>query len=93
MEMSEADDTELDGGIADGGAQCPSDGPGVDCGATIEQWPNAEAAQRRADYIQAIGKSLPTMSEWTTVKGNLLLRVTGTLKPSAAEVYKAAFTA
>jgi hypothetical protein len=33
------------------------------------------------------------MSEWTTVKGNLLLRVTGKLKPSAAETYKAAFTA
>jgi hypothetical protein len=79
--------------LVDSRAQCPSDGPGVDCGATIEQWPNAEAPQRRADYIQAIGKSLPTMSEWTTVKGNLLLRVTGTLKPSASEVYKAAFTA
>jgi serine/threonine protein kinase, bacterial len=77
--------------LVDSRAQCPSDGPGVDCGATIEQWPSTEAAQKRADYIQAIGKSLPTMSEWTTVKGNLLLRVTGKLKPSAAETYKAAF--
>jgi serine/threonine protein kinase, bacterial len=79
--------------LVDSRAQCPTDGPGVDCGATIEQWPSAEAAQRRADYIQAIGKNLPMMSEWTTVKGNLLLRVTGKLKPSAAETYKAAFTA
>lgn len=79
--------------LIDSRAQCLPGGPGVDCGATIEQWPNAEAAQRRADYIQAIGRNLPTMSEWTTVKGNLLLRVTGTLKPSAAEAYKAAFTA
>jgi serine/threonine protein kinase, bacterial len=79
--------------LVDSRAQCPTDGPGVDCGATIEQWPSAEAAQRRADYIQAIEKNLPMMSEWTTVKGNLLLRVTGKLKPSAAETYKAAFTA
>jgi serine/threonine-protein kinase len=79
--------------LVDSRAQCLPDGPGVDCGATIEQWPDAEAAQRRADYLQAIGRSLPTMSEWTTVKGNLLLRVAGALKPSAAEAYKAAFTA
>jgi serine/threonine-protein kinase len=79
--------------LVDSRAQCTTDGPGVDCGATIEQWPSAEAAQRRADYIQAIGKNLPIMSEWTTVKGDLLLRVTGKLKPSAAETYKAAFTA
>jgi hypothetical protein len=78
--------------LVDSRAQCPSDGPGVDCGATIEQWPDTEAAQRRADYLQAIGRSLPSMSEWTTVKGNLLLRVAGALKPSAAEAYKAAFT-
>jgi serine/threonine-protein kinase len=39
--------------LVDSRAQCPTDGPGVDCGATIEQWPSAEAAQRRADYIQA----------------------------------------
>jgi serine/threonine protein kinase, bacterial len=79
--------------LVDSRARCPSDGPGVDCGATIEQWPSAEAAQRRAEYIQGIGHHLPMMSEWTTVKGNLLLRVVGKLKPSAAETYKAAFTA
>lgn len=78
--------------LYDSRAECLPGGPGVGCGATIEQWPNAEAAQRRADYIQAIGRSLPSMSEWDTVKGNLLLRVAGALKPSAAEAYKAAFT-
>ena len=79
--------------LVDSRAQCASDGPGIDCGATIEQWPNAEAAQRRAEYIQGIEQHLPMMSEWTTVKGNLLLRVVGKLKPSAAQAYKAAFTA
>jgi len=79
--------------LVDSRAQCASDGPGVDCGATIEQWPSAEAAQRRADYLQGIGQRLPMMSEWTTVKGNLLLRVVGTMKPSVAEAYKTAFTA
>lgn len=79
--------------LVDSRAQCASDRPGVDCGATIEQWPAAEAAQRRAEYIQRIGQHLPMTSEWTTVKGNLVLRVAGKLKPSAAEAYKAAFTA
>lgn len=79
--------------LVDSRAECPTDGPGVDCGATIEQWPSADAAQRRADYIQAVEKNLPMASEWTTVRGNLLLRVTGKLKPSVAATYRAAFTA
>lgn len=37
--------------LVDSRARCPSDGHGVDCGATIEQWPDRWAAQRRADYI------------------------------------------
>jgi serine/threonine-protein kinase len=67
---------------------------GDDCGAVIEQWPDQAAAQRRDDYVQSILRTMPMLGQqWTTVKGNLLLRVTGQLKPSAAEAYKAAFTA
>lgn len=66
---------------------------GVDCGATIEQWPDQPAAQKRADYIQSMRKAMPMLGqEWNTVKGGLLLRVTGTLKPSEAKAYEAAFT-
>ncbi|MBU3751720.1 MAG: serine/threonine protein kinase [Mycobacterium sp.] len=67
--------------------------PGMDCGATVEQWPDAAAAQRRLDYIQGIRNAAPALgSEWTTRNDNLLLRVTGELPPSAAKAYEAAFT-
>jgi serine/threonine protein kinase, bacterial len=79
--------------LVDSRARCPNDGPGVDCGATIEQWSDRWAAQRRADYIQQLDRPLPIAGqEWTTVKQNLLLRVTGKLKLSEAQSYQAAFT-
>lgn len=72
---------------------CETAKPGVDCGATVEQWPDQPAAQRRADYIKSVLSSAPALgSEYDTVKGNLLLRVSGKLKPSAAQAYQAAFT-
>jgi serine/threonine protein kinase, bacterial len=79
--------------LVDSRARCPNDGPGVDCGATIEQWPDRWAAQRRADYIQQVDRPMPIVGqEWTTVRQNLLLRVTGKLKLSDAQSYQAAFT-
>lgn len=66
---------------------------GADCGAMIEQWPDQAAAQSRADYIQAMRREMPMLGqEWDTVKGDLLLRVTGALKPSEAKAYESAFT-
>lgn len=66
--------------------------PGADCGAMIEQWPDQAAAQRRADYIQAMLREMPMLGqEWNTVKGALLLRVAGELKPSEAKAYESAF--
>lgn len=65
---------------------------GADCGVMIEQWPDEAAAQNRSDYIQSILKSMPTLGpEWNTVRGGLLLRVAGELKPSEAKAYEAAF--
>jgi hypothetical protein len=79
--------------LVDSRARCPNDGPGVDCGATIEQWPDRWAAQRRADYIQQVNRPLPIAGqEWTTVRQNLLLRVTGKLTLSEAQSYQTAFT-
>jgi hypothetical protein len=79
--------------LVDSRARCPNDGPGVDCGATVEQWPDRWAAQRRADYIQQVDRPMPIVGqEWTTVRQNLLLRVTGKLKLSDAQSYQAAFT-
>jgi serine/threonine-protein kinase len=72
---------------------CTSTDAGVDCGATVEQWPDEGAAQKRAEYIQTVRGSVPIVGqEWTTVQGTLILRVTGDLTPSDAEAYKAAFT-
>lgn len=72
---------------------CDPARPGVDCGATVEQWPSQAAAQARADYIRNIRAASPILgSEWTTVSGDLLLRVTGELTPSTAKSYENAFT-
>lgn len=78
--------------LVDSRATCNTQSPGASCGAKIEQWPDAAAAQRRADYIQQILTSTPMLgAEWSTVKGNLLLRVGGELPPSAAKQYESAF--
>ena len=72
---------------------CEIGKPGIECGARVEQWPDQAAAQRRADYIKAMQSSMPILGrEYQTVKGNLLLRVDGTIRPSAAQAYQAAFT-
>jgi len=66
--------------------------PGADCGATVEQWPDQESAQRRADYLGQIRTTMPMLgTEWTIIKDNLLLRVTGDLTPSVEKSYEAAF--
>ncbi|HWI42687.1 MAG TPA: hypothetical protein VNS81_03655 [Nocardioides sp.] len=80
--------------IFDSRVSCDSDDPGVDCGATIEQWPSPKAAKERSNYIQSLqaGSSL-LGSEWNTVRGELLLRVSGEMKPSDAEAYADVFEA
>jgi hypothetical protein len=78
--------------VFDSRVSCPADDPGVDCGATIEQWPSKAAAEERAEYIEAVQSGSSILgSEWHTVRGNLLLRVSGELKPSDAEGYEKVF--
>lgn len=78
--------------LTDSRADGCSDGPGIACGAVVEQWPDEDAAQERADYIQSVLEGAPSLgSEYDYVSGGLLLRVHGSLKPSEAEEYKAAF--
>lgn len=72
--------------LYDSRAEC--DELGVDCGATLETWPNADAAQERADYIDSLGA---IANEYDYVDGPYVLRVTGELKPSEAAEYEAAF--
>ena len=62
------------------------------CGAMIERWPSNADAKARMDYIQGILKSMPALgTEYDYVRGNLLLRVGGDLKPSQAKAYETAF--
>lgn len=73
--------------------QCSREKPGIVCGAGVEQWPDEAAAQKRATYIKTITDAAPIFgTEYQTLKGNLLLRVSGKLKPSEAQAYEAAFT-
>lgn len=71
---------------------CDNEKPGIACGAGVEQWPTEAAAEQRAEYIKTLLSSAPILgTEYQTVKGNLLLRVSGALKPSDAAAYEAAF--
>ena len=49
------------------------------CGAGVEQWPDAAAAQQRADYLKAVLSAAPILgTEYATLRRNLLLRVIST---------------
>jgi len=74
--------------------ECDQTKPGIVCGAGVEQWPDAAAAQQRADYLKTVLSAAPILgTEYATLQGNLLLRVSGKLTPFVADQYKAAFTA
>ncbi|MBD3783682.1 MAG: hypothetical protein IE926_12150 [Micrococcales bacterium] len=64
---------------------------GVDCGAKIERWATPAAATARAADIQKKLKDYGLGAEYDYVRGNLLLRVAGDLKPSQAKEYRDAF--
>lgn len=62
------------------------------CGATIEVFPTPDQAVARSQYIQSLlGGILGT--EYHTVIGSVLLRVTGQLTPDQAKVYADKFDA
>lgn len=78
--------------IYDSGAECTE--LGVNCGGTVEVWGSAADAKARSEYIQGILKEAPMFgTEYHTLNGDVLLRITGQLKPSVAETYAAAFSA
>lgn len=62
-----------------------SDGPGADCGATIEQFASAAKASARKHYIQSILKAAPVLGkEYDSVSGRYLIRVSGDLTRTEA---------
>ncbi|MBM6400190.1 hypothetical protein [Phycicoccus sonneratiae] len=64
---------------------------GIDCGAKIERWASEDDATARAADIQKKLKEYGLGAEYDYVRGNLLLRVSGKLKPSQAKEYLKAF--
>jgi hypothetical protein len=67
------------------------DGLSIDCGAKIERWPSEADAKARMTDIQDKLKTYGLGAEWDYVRGRVLLRVAGDLKPSEAAVYETAF--
>jgi hypothetical protein len=66
---------------------------GLPCGATIEIWPSEVDATARKEYIQTTLKANRALgTEYDTVHGSVLLRVSGQVKPSRAKTYATAFT-
>ena len=78
--------------LADGRA---AGGEGIEAGAVIEVFANAQDAQARSTYIQdtlaELGPAFGT--EWHHLHGTHLLRVSGTLVPSANDEYAAVWNA
>ncbi|CEI25144.1 Putative uncharacterized protein [Propionibacterium freudenreichii] len=65
-------------------SQCDAAKPGVDCGFTIEVWPNDAAAIQRGQHIQSMKTGGALGTEYDYAKGGVLLRVSGEVKPSQA---------
>jgi hypothetical protein len=69
------------------------DGLSIDCGAKIERWPSEADAKARIKDIQDKLETYGLGAEWDYVRGRVLLRVAGELKPSEAAAYQKAFLA
>jgi hypothetical protein len=58
----------------------------------VTQWPDEEAGQARVDYIDEIGKRLPTAVEYSYVREDgLVLRIAKAATPTRAERVSAVF--
>lgn len=65
---------------------------GIGRGAVLEVWPTARSAEMRADYIHALQEGNPALgAEYHHLRGEVLLRVSGELPPSADDEYAQAF--
>ncbi|MFJ2719949.1 hypothetical protein [Streptomyces sp. NPDC087437] len=62
----------------------------VERGGAIEAFTSPEDAQARAQYIESVTKSMPTLAECDYVHGSILVRVSHYLTPKQAAEYEAA---
>ncbi|GED89282.1 hypothetical protein TNCT6_63670 [Streptomyces sp. 6-11-2] len=65
-------------------------GCAVERGGAIEAFTSPEDAQARAQYIESVTKSMPTLAECDYVHGSILVRVSHYLTPKQAAEYEAA---
>jgi hypothetical protein len=64
----------------------------VSCGAKVEVFDGNTAAEKRRDFLEVVVENMGGLvSEYDYLDGNVLLRVSGKLKPSEAEEYADAF--
>ncbi|OFI39472.1 hypothetical protein BIU82_14200 [Arthrobacter sp. SW1] len=68
---------------------------GIDGGAVIEVFANAEDMKTRSDYIQKMLKEMGPVAgtEYHYFSGTAMLRVNGKLTPTQAKAYESAFVA
>ncbi|PWK64268.1 hypothetical protein BCL76_116130 [Streptomyces sp. CG 926] len=62
----------------------------VELGGSIEVFPNAADAKARHDYIQAVTKGVPDLTEYDYLHGVTLVRVSRLLTPAQAADYEKA---
>jgi hypothetical protein len=72
--------------VVDKRVDCTDDVPGAACGATVEVFATVDDATTREKYIATAIKSIGS-SEYHTIVGTALLRVTGELTPKQAAVF------
>ena len=60
-------------------------------GGSVEVYATAAGAERRAEYLRAIGDAAPLFGSYTWTSGSYVLRVSSMLTPDQAEQYRAAF--
>lgn len=60
-------------------------------GGSVEVFTSADDAQRRAKYIESLGKGMPMLVEYSFTNGVVLLRVSKELSPDQAREYERAF--
>ncbi|MGZ0151843.1 hypothetical protein ACXJJ3_32625 [Kribbella sp. WER1] len=67
--------------------------PGASCGLTVEVWSSEADAKQRAEFIATAQKNGNGVlgTEYHTIHGGALLRVTGELTPDQAKVYAESF--
>lgn len=78
--------------VTDKRVVCSDPLPGADCGASVETFRTAAEAKARSAYIQGVLKASGGLlgTEYDTVRGTVLLRVTGRLTPKQAKAYASA---